>query len=155
MQLQSIQNNNYNQAFGARVFIADKDNIIAKNVKKTFFELCKELGKESDEIFITVEKGEKKVGELEKDIFSGTISISNHDYIKTGKTAIADSFVNQTSFTEKIPLWANHEYSVPRNLASIYKYYILPAFEKNPVDNSKIKDAERRLLTAAKSKIME
>ncbi|MBR6126633.1 hypothetical protein IKQ21_03015 [bacterium] len=113
MQVQKIQNN-YNPNFSARVFYIDKNNLLSKGMKDAFTKMCKDLGKSTDEIYLTVEKGGKKSGEIEKDIFNG--------FIKQEK--------RKTTFKEELNVWANREYSMPRNLTNIYIDYIMPAFKK-------------------------
>lgn len=112
MQVQRIQNNNPN--FNARVFFIDGNNLISKITKENFALKCKDLGKSTDEIYLTIEKGTANAGELEKDILKG--------------------FINQerrkTTFKEELPVWAKREYTMPRNLKQIYSDYILPAFNK-------------------------
>ena len=73
MQVERVQNNNYNQTFGAKVTIFDEDKIIPKGIKRTFTQMCRGLGKDTDEIFLDVYKGNNKIGELETDIFSGEV----------------------------------------------------------------------------------
>ena len=112
MQVQRIQNNNQN--FNARVFFIDKYNLMSTSTKENFAKMCKNLGKNTDEIYLTLEKGTKKAGELEKDIFKGSIFQESR----------------KTTFTEELPVWAKREYTMPQNLKQIYSDYILPAFNK-------------------------
>ena len=139
MQVQRVQNN-YNQTFGAKVTILDVDNIIPKGIKRTFTKLCRDLGKDTDEIILDVFKANNKIkiGELETDVFRvNVMGAYDRNYIEA-----------------KFPVWTSREYSMPRNLANIYKNYILPVFENNNVIIKNLSDtAETRLLSAvAKSK---
>ena len=156
MQVQRVQNNNYNQTFGAKVTILDGDKIIPKGVKRTFTKLCRNLGKDTDEIFLGVYKGNNKVGKLETDIFSGEVKEGFvHNYydfdFNIGKEVITGQhFDKRNSFVEHLPVWTNREYSMPRNLAKIYKDYILPVFYDNNITIKNLGDtAETKLLSAA------
>ena len=161
MQVQRIQNN-YNQTFGAKVTILDGDKIIPKGVKRTFTKLCRNLGKDTDEIILDVFKANNKIkiGELETDVFSGEVKegFLHHYYefdFAIGKEVITgDAFDKRNSFMEQLPVWTSREYSMPRNLAKIYKDYILPMFEYNSIIIKNLGDtAETKLLSAvAKSK---
>ena len=160
MQVQRVQNN-YNQTFGAKVTILDGDKIIPKGMKRIFTKLCRDLGKDTDEICLMVGKSDK-VGELELDGFFGMVNkgFKHHDYtLNTSKLGclndeqfaiIGDSFMKETSFVEQLPVWTNREYSMPRNLAKIYKDYILPVFYDNNITIKNLGDtAETKLLSAA------
>ena len=73
MQIQRVQNN-YNQTFGAKVSIHDVDKIISKGVKRTFTKICRDLGHNTDEICLSVQKGNNNIGELETDVFLLTVN---------------------------------------------------------------------------------
>ena len=66
---------------------------------------------------------------------------------------IGDSFRKETSFMEQLPVWTSRKYSMPRNLAKIYKDYIMPVFEDDIINIKSLSDkVETKLLSAAKSK---
>ena len=161
MQIQRVQNNNYNNTFGAKVTIFDANKIIPKDVKRTFTQMCRGLGEDTDEIFLGVYKGNNKIGELETDIFSGEVKegfVHNYyefDFNIDKEVITGQIFDKRNSFIEDLPVWTNREYSMPRNLAKIYKDYILPMFEDNSIIIKNLGDtAETKLLSAAeKSKI--
>ena len=158
MKIQKVQNNNYNQTFGARVTIIDEEKIVPHALKSTFKNLCKDLGEKTDEIILEVFKGKNNAGELEKDIFSGEVkqgflTHSYYDSFKNRFDIVGDRFTQKNIFEEELPVWTSREYSMPRNLTKIYRDYILPLFNKNgnylelarQCDN-----AERKLLTSVK-----
>jgi len=160
MQVHRIQNN-YNQTFGAKVTILDRDNIIPKGLKRTFTELCRDLGKDTDEIFLNVFKANNKIkiGELETDVFSGEVKegfkhhYNEFDFNISKEVITGDAFDKRNSFMEQLPVWTSRKYSMPRNLIKIYKDYILPVFYDNNITIKNFGDtAETRLLIAAKSK---
>lgn len=163
MQVQRIQSN-YNQTFGARVTILDGDKIIPKGIKRTFTKMCRDLGKDTDEICLMVAKGEK-IGELETDGFFGMVNKGFLHHIYTLNTTklgcqtdeqyaiIGDKFMKETSFMEYLPVWTSREYSMPRNLAKIYKDFILPVFEDNIINKKSLSEAiDIKLSAVAKSK---
>ncbi len=159
MQVQRIQNNNYNQTFGAKVTILDRDKIIPKGIKRTFTQMCRSLGKDTDEIFLDVFKGNNKIGELETDVFSGAVKegfishLYEFDFDIHEEVVTGEFFNKRNSFVEHLPVWTNREYSLPRNLAKIYKDYILPIFEDNSIIIKNLSDTgETKLLSAAKLK---
>ena len=164
MQVQRVQNN-YNQTFGAKVSIHDVDKIIPKGVKRTFTKMCRDLGESTDEIYLLVGKGNQNVNGEEMDSFFGMIKeglIHHHTYtVKSthlGRltkqfTKIEERYAKVASFMQHLPADTNSE-SMPRNLAKIYKDYILPVFYDNNITIKNLGDtAETKLLSAvAKSK---
>ncbi len=164
MQVQRVQNNNYNQTFGAKVTILDADKIIPKGVKRTFTKMCRDLGKDTDEICLMVSKGDRNVNGLETDGFFGIVNKGLQYHIYAVNTTnlgcmtdeqfavIGDKFLKETSFMEYLPVWTNREYSMPRNLAKIYKDYILPVFEGNYIRKSLSEAIDAKLSAVAKSK---
>lgn len=154
MHVQRVQNN-CNQTFGAKVTILDGDKIIPKGMKRTFTKLCRNLGCNTDEICLSVQKGNNNIGELETDVFLLTVNEgyagnaygldANMQPFVTGKR-----FLTNKIFEEELPVWTSREYSMPRNLAKIYKEYILPVFEDSSIiiKNSG-NTAETKLLSAA------
>ena len=164
MQVQRVQNN-YNQTFGAKVSIDDVDKIIPKGVKRTFTKMCRDLGESTDEIYLLVGKGNQNVNGEEMDSFFGMVAegLKHHTYtVKTthlGRltkqfTKNEDRYAKVASFMQNLPVITNREYSMPRNLAKIYKDYILPVFYDNNITIKNLGDtAETKLLSAvAKSK---
>ena len=165
MQIQRVQNNNYNQTFGAKVSIHDVDKIIPKGVKRTFTKMCRDLGESTDEIYLLVGKGNQNVNGKEMDSFFGMIKeglVHHHTYtVKSthlGRltkqfTKNEDRYAKVASFMQHLPADTNSE-SMPRNLAKIYKDYILPVFYDNNITIKNLGDtAETKLLSAvAKSK---
>ena len=163
MQVQRVQNN-YNQTFGAKVSIHDVDKIIPKGVKRTFTKMCRDLGESTDEIYLLVGKGSQNVNGEEMDGFFGMVNkgLQHHIYaVNTTKlgcmtdeqfAVIGDKFLKETSFMEYLPVWTNREYSMPRNLAKIYKDYILPVFEGNYIRKSLSEAIDAKLSAVAKSK---
>lgn len=164
MQVQRVQNN-YNQTFGAKVSIDDVDKIIPKGVKRTFTKMCRDLGESTDEIYLLVGKGNQNVNGEEMDSFFGMIKeglVHHHTYtVKSthlGRltkqfTKIEERYAKVASFMQHLPADTNSE-SMPRNLAKIYKDYILPVFYDNNITIKNLGDtAETKLLSAiAKSK---
>ena len=155
MQVQRIQNN-YNQTFGAKVTILDGDKIIPKGVKRTFTKLCRNLGKDTDEIILDVFKANNKIDELETDVYLGEVRKGfRHHYYEfdcdTGKgVIICDAFDKRNSFMEELPVLMSRECEMPSYLAKIYKDYILPVFYDNNISIKNLGDtAETRLLSAA------
>ncbi|MBP3821469.1 hypothetical protein J6G99_07495 [bacterium] len=165
MQIQRVQNNNYNQTFGAKVSIDDVDKIIPKGVKRTFTKMCRDLGESTDEIYLLVGKGNQNVNGEEMDSFFGMIKeglVHHHTYtVKSthlGRltkqfTKIEERYAKVASFMQHLPADTNSE-SMSRNLAKIYKDYILPVFYDNNITIKNLGDtAETKLLSAvAKSK---
>lgn len=146
--------NNYNQTFGAKLTIIDEDKIVPKGIKRTFTKICRDLGHNTDEIYLSVQKGNNKVGELETDVFisginEGLLSNAygldeNFQPIVTGKI-----FHTNQIYQEELPVWISRKYSMPRNLVKIYKDYILPVFEDNIINIKNLGDtAETKLLSA-------
>ena len=164
MQIQRVQNN-YNQTFGAKVSIDDVDKIIPKGVKRTFTKMCRDLGESTDEIYLLVGKGNQNVNGEEMDSFFGMIKeglVHHHTYtVKSthlGRltkqfTKNEDRYAKVASFMQHLPADTNSE-SMSRNLAKIYKDYILPVFYDNNITIKNLGDtAETKLLSAvAKSK---
>ena len=152
MQIRKIQNNN--TSFGAEVFIFDNHNIVQKGIKKTFTDMCKKLGKDTDEIFITVSKGDNKIGELETDIFSGIIrkgfmhSCYRYDYDLARRVISGRDYAKKSPFKEELPVWTSRDYSMPRNLAKIFNDYILPIFDEDVHNNNGLNEAQKKLLEA-------
>ena len=165
MQIQRVQNNNYNQTFGAKVSIDDVDKIIPKGVKRTFTKMCRDLGESTDEIYLLVGKGNQNVNGEEMDSFFGmikeglvhhhtyTVKSTHHGRLTKQFTKIEERYAKVASFMQHLPADTNSE-SMSRNLAKIYKDYILPVFYDNNITIKNLGDtAETKLLSAvAKSK---
>ena len=157
MQVQRVQSN-HNQTFGAKVTILDGDKIIPKGIKRTFTKMCRDLGCNTDKIGLSVQKGNNKIGELETDVFLLTINEGylGHAYgLDANMQPIVTGYRFHTNeiYREELPVWTSREYSMPRNLAKLYKDYILPVFKDNIIDIKNFGDtAETKLLSAAKLK---
>ena len=109
-------NNNTKLNFNAKLRVDDPQRLVPEVVVKAYTGIAKNLGQNTDEIFIRALEDNSKKSSLNAEVLEGNVKIDE----KVVK-----------SFGERVTSWGDRVTTMQRNFAKLFSEKITPAFEKN------------------------